>query len=118
MFFCSLAPRRECVWYSNIMNLSEFGNVFREIEKQLDPPRPLGGDYQTLASASGRNQVDIVFLGTKPNPTGLLLQHHEPTLYELRNHLLKEDMRRSDVVNVIKKWIETRCTCENCSSLR
>jgi len=85
------------------MNLSEFGNVFREIEKQLDPPRPLGGDYQTLASTFGRNQVDIVTLGTKPNPTRLLLQHHEPTLYELRNHLLKEDMRRSDVVNVIKK---------------
>lgn len=118
MFFCCLAPGPECVWHSNILSLPGFGRVFQEIEKLLDPVRPLGGDYKTLASAFGRSQADILLFGAKPNPTGLLLQHEDPTLYELRNHLLREDMRRNDVVNVIKTWIETNCTCENCSSLR
>ena len=117
MFFCCLAPRRECLWHSKISSLV-IDTVLRKIGILLDPDRPFGGDYKTLASAFGYEQMYVTYLGKKPNPTEVLLQAKDPTLFELRHLLLREDMKRSEVVKVIEEWIKANCPCQDCGSLR
>jgi len=108
----------ECLWHKNIMSVSGFQSAFKEIEKLLDPDRPLGGDYKTLAGVYGNSQSDILYLGSQQYPTKVLLQQQNPTLKELRTHLLGNVMKRSDVVGVMKEWMETNCKCGNGCSLR
>jgi len=115
VFFFFLAPPAECLWHKNIMSVNGFQIAFKEIEKLLDPDRPLGGDYKTLAGVYGKSQSDILYLGSQQYPTKVLLQQQNPTLNELRMHLLGDEMNRPEVVDVMKKWIETNCDCGNCS---
>jgi len=100
------------------MSVNGFQSIFNEIEILLDPVRPLGGNYETLAGAFGWPGSRILFLGSKQNPTAVLLKQENPTLHELSKHLLGNEMKRSDVVDVIKQWIETKCTCQNCNTSR
>lgn len=64
------------------------------------------------------DQATIIFLGNQLNPTETLLSEKNPTLAELRRHLLSEEMRREDVVKVITEWVKNHCGCENCASIR
>jgi len=115
VFFFFLAPPAECLWHEKIMSVNGFQSTFNEIEILLDPVRPLGGNYETLAGVFGWSRHRIMFLGSKPNPTAVFLQQQNPTLNELRMLLLGDEMNRPDVVDVMKKWIETNCDCGNCS---
>ena len=88
--------------------------MFGEIQRHLDPERPFGGDYRSLASLFGMKQSDITYLGSRPNPTEIILTKYNPRLHELRRHLLSEEMNRPEVVEVITEWVETNCNCELC----
>lgn len=88
----------------------------KKIKILLDPEQPLIGDYRSLASAFGMDQNFIKYLGRQSNRTEILLDYCNPTLDELRSHLLREEVDRPDAVEVIEKWIKDNCDCKNCKS--
>ena len=69
-----------------------------------------------MASQFGMDLTTINFLGNQPNPTATLLIEKNPTLAQLRHHLLSDEMEREDVVKVIAEWVERHCECEDCAS--
>ncbi|XP_078366691.1 uncharacterized protein LOC144650811 [Oculina patagonica] len=109
-------PSTECIWNKNINSLSRFQSVFTKITTLLDPKRPLGGDYCSLADEFGMDRNDINYLGSRTNPTETLLNKFNPTLAQLRTHLLSKEVERPDVVKVIAEWIKEQCDCETCTS--
>ena len=90
--------------------------MFNKIQRLLDPIRQLGGDYRSLADEFGMDRNDIQYLGSRANPTETLLNNSNPTLAELRTHLLSKDVERPDVVKVIADWVAKQCDCETCTS--
>jgi len=57
----------ECLWHKNIMSAKGFQSAFKEIEILLDPDRPLGGNYKTLAGVYGTSKRHFVSgFQTKP----------------------------------------------------
>jgi len=67
VLFFFLAHPGECLWHKNIMSAKGFQSAFKEIEILLDPDRPLGGNYKTLAGVYGTSKRHFVSgFQTKP----------------------------------------------------
>lgn len=115
-----IAPSGRCLWDTKIRDVKGFQSVLKEMKVLLDPKAELSGDYRSLASTFGMDQNEIKYLGSQSSasPTEMLLDKYNPTLKQLFRHLQSDEVKRSDVVKVIEKWIEKKCACENCNSLR
>jgi len=109
----------KCIWLQDVKNLEGFEHLLTSVLKlNLDPKRPLGGDYASLAGAFGKDMTYVWFLGSKDSPTEVLLRDCNPTLVYLNKLLLSKEVGRSDVAELISEWVKKqRCNCPKCGSL-
>lgn len=83
----------------------------QEICEKLNVPRPLGGDYKTLAGLIRMPNDKIQLAGRKEDPAEQVLAWYETKTSEasisnLRKILLHKKMRREDVVEILDKRLQ------------
>ena len=110
-----------CLWDQKLQSLTHFQDLLTTILKiNLDPKRQLGGDYQSLAGALGKDMKYIWHLSTQPSPVEALVRDFPSlTLMVLTQLLSSKEVNRSDVVKEITTWVNKKsCNCSKCGSLQ
>lgn len=93
---------------------------YKEICDKLNNEMPFFNDYRILGEKIGLGKDEILSLGLKDNPSGLILEklnaQEDNSIGKLRTFL--EEMGRHDVVTVIDEWIvdKWRVFCSSSSS--
>ena len=100
--------------------MTAFSSSYIEICDKLNNEMPFFNDYRILGEKIGLGKDEILSLGQKDNPSGLILEKFNAqkgnSIGKLRKFL--EEMGRHDVVTVIDEWIvdRWRVFCSSSSS--
>ncbi|XP_022805584.1 uncharacterized protein LOC111342736 isoform X1 [Stylophora pistillata] len=87
--------------------------VWRELMIQLDPLRPLEGDFRDLAGRLGFHVKRILEFESMPYPTQAVLKDSwNVTIEDLVVKL--EEIGREDVKGIMIKWLRENCQCATC----
>lgn len=87
--------------------------VWRELMIQLDPLRPLEGDFRDLAGRLGFDVKRILEFESMPYPTQAVLKDSwNVTIEDLVVKL--EEIGREDVKGIMIKWLRENCQCATC----
>ena len=91
---------------------------YTNICDNLNDERPFYNDYRILGEKVGLHKDEILCLGQKGNPTGLILGQKGISIGQFRKFL--EEMDRIDAVTLIDGWIvnEWKQVLESSSSSR
>lgn len=106
----------KCILKTAIGEAPRTSSLLTELKILLDPPRPLGGDIKSLASAFGYTLNEILYLTSRPHasPTEDLLRYQGHVSIEVLLEKLVS-IGRDAAANKLREYIETQdCQCEDC----
>lgn len=113
--FIQAQPSPVCVWDYKL----DIGNhsLFQDLKICLDPKKPFGNDYRTLAEEFGYSVKEIKYFGTLDSPTVSILEEQmsKCTLLQLCDILVGMD--RDDAKLEVEKVVKTlKCSCGQCKA--